>query len=136
MKTIKILTLILLFVAMGFVNKVNAQSNDGIYYYCWAEHSETGKYIITEVQYIEIDDCTEFRHRNHYQTTDSFEYDFEKYIKANYNGKFDYGVGFRKVYADREDHKTEKNKLEKDRRETMSEASIITKIFDYEYLCE
>ena len=53
----KILSIIVLFSLCSLSNEVKAQNADRIYFYVWVEHSKTGKYFITEVQHIEIDDC-------------------------------------------------------------------------------
>ena len=126
---IKFLALIGVLFLASFVNEVKAQ--EGMYYFAYAKVYEysgtsgnlyqnyTGRYLITPVLFSE---CARTKHFVLKQ--------FQDYMEAEYNLAFESDA---RVYSTAFFSKAD---AEEDRRAIMKHAKRITKIYDFEYLCD
>lgn len=152
MKTIKILAVIGVLFLTSFVNEVKAQ--EGRFYYAWVSvYNDGGDYtghtFITSVQYV-TNECDYSISHSSSATEESISVQFLNYVKAEYRLEDGYyfknqdalGREFATVsakydseYGDIVSGSTSKTDLLKWSREQMGEAKKITKVDDFEYLC-
>ena len=136
MKTTKILSVMLLFVATAFVGEVNAQSAgeqlDQYYYYAYAyagddyNSIDKEKVIISPLLYKDKSDCSPLSF-----SKEQIAEQFGEIIKANYNYDYiDYNTTLlQRIYYT-------KTEALKEYREFKSNYSSIKLIENFEYLCD
>ena len=150
---IKFLALIGVLFLTSFGNEAKAQ--EGKFYYAWVSVYDdggdyTGHTFITPVQYV-TNDCDYFISHSNAYAEESISVQFLNYVKAEYRLEDGYyfknqdalGREFATVsakydseYGDIVSGSTSKTDLLKWRREQMWEAKKITKVDDFEYLCD
>lgn len=126
MKTTKLLlTLVIAITLSSFLTKENKTNvQEGYYYFAYASLDKYNEHVYTTpVLFISKKDCNLDDPRSKYGVSNQFG----EYMKAEYKGiiyKIDANVYNSKLNA------------VKSRREIMSYAQKITKITDFEYLCD
>ena len=130
MKTIKILAIIGVLFLTSFGSEVPAQEKAGYYYFAYASLDKYSEHIyITPVRYVSNEECGLLDGQR--LTDPAVSNQFHDYMEAEYRG-----IIYKNEARVFNTASFSKAKAEEHRKEIMKYAEKITKIWDFEYLCE